>query len=53
MPNVVWCFGFDLKNLNENITRDIKKKLFEQIILDLGIGAKTNVGYGKFELVSD
>jgi CRISPR-associated protein Cmr6 len=26
-----------------------KKNLFKRILLDLGIGAKTNVGYGKFE----
>jgi CRISPR-associated protein Cmr6 len=30
-------------------TSAIKKELFKQILLDLGIGAKTNVGYGQFE----
>lgn len=49
MPNVVWCFGFDLKKYDEIITSDIKKNLFKQILLDLGIGAKTNVGYGRLE----
>ncbi|MBU5593308.1 type III-B CRISPR module RAMP protein Cmr6 [Clostridium sp. MSJ-4] len=55
MPNVVWCFGFDLKdlyNLEDKktvITKDIKQKMFNNIILDLGIGAKTNVGYGRFD----
>ncbi|MBU3219626.1 type III-B CRISPR module RAMP protein Cmr6 [Clostridium algidicarnis] len=55
MPNVVWCFGFDLKDSynSENkelyITKDIKKKMFNKIILDLGIGSKTNVGYGRFD----
>ncbi|NFD30111.1 type III-B CRISPR module RAMP protein Cmr6 [Clostridium botulinum] len=52
MPNVVWCFGFDLKDFNKDISADIKKKLFKQILLDLGIGAKTNVGYGKLEFIS-
>ena len=27
----------------------IKRELFKQILLDLGIGAKTNVGYGQFK----
>lgn len=53
MPNVVWCFGFNLKKFNEEITADVKKKLFEQILLDLGIGAKTNVGYGRLESISN
>ncbi|HDK7163642.1 TPA: type III-B CRISPR module RAMP protein Cmr6 [Clostridium botulinum] len=52
MPNVVWCFGFDLKDFNEDISADIKKKLFKHILLDLGIGAKTNVGYGRIEFIS-
>ncbi|PRR77941.1 RAMP superfamily protein [Clostridium liquoris] len=55
MPDVVWCFGFDLKDKydldsqNTVITEGIKEKLFERIIYDLGIGAKTNVGYGRFD----
>lgn len=52
MPNVVWCFGFNLNKFNEDITVDIKKKLFKQILLDIGIGAKTNVGYGRIEFIS-
>ncbi|NFN88109.1 type III-B CRISPR module RAMP protein Cmr6 [Clostridium sporogenes] len=52
MPNVVWCFGFDLKDFNKDISADIKKKLFKQILLDIGIGAKTNVGYGRLEFIS-
>lgn len=28
---------------------ELKECLFKQILLDLGIGAKTNVGYGQFE----
>jgi CRISPR-associated protein Cmr6 len=30
------------------ISVDMKKAVFKQIILDFGIGAKTNVGYGQF-----
>lgn len=60
MPNVVWCFGFNLKdqyNKKETekllMSKDIKEKLFKQIILDFGIGAKTNVGYGQLEYIDD
>jgi len=53
MSDVVWKFQFDLKDVNlesgKCIKKDEKLKLFKQILLDLGIGAKTNVGYGKFE----
>lgn len=31
------------------ITADEKKAVFKKILRDLGIGAKTNVGYGQFE----
>jgi CRISPR-associated protein Cmr6 len=47
--NIVFTFSFALVASNVDgiiITKDIKLKLFKQIILDLGIGAKTNVGYG-------
>ncbi len=46
MPNVVFKFCFNLKD-NDKLDAKIKKKLFKQIILDLGLGAKTNVGYGQ------
>jgi CRISPR-associated protein Cmr6 len=32
-------------------TKQVKEELFKQILLDLGIGAKTNVGYGQLEKV--
>lgn len=51
MPNVVWCFRFNLKN--KTLESDIKRNLFKQIILDFGIGAKTNVGYGYFTIDKD
>ena len=42
-------FRFDLK---DGIINSLKKKeLFEKILLDFGIGAKTNVGYGQFNKV--
>jgi CRISPR-associated protein Cmr6 len=51
LPNVVFSFRFDLNNsfvLPEfNIANKIK--LFQKILLTIGIGAKTNVGYGQFE----
>ncbi|PID93472.1 MAG: type III-B CRISPR module RAMP protein Cmr6 [Bacteroidetes bacterium] len=49
---VTYQFQFDLKESN-GLTADHKKELFKQIILDLGVGAKTNVGYGQFEEVSE
>lgn len=50
-PEVTFQFQFDLKNKNSNgITAEQKKQLFQQIILDLGLGAKTNVGYGQFKI---
>lgn len=46
LPRVTFSFQF---RLNDGlITKDDKLKLFEAIIRDLGVGAKTNVGYGKF-----
>lgn len=47
LPNVVFRFEFNLKDGLLSATQ--KLALFKQIILDLGIGAKTNVGYGNFE----
>lgn len=44
-------FRFDLKSCNignVEISADDKKRLFKAILLDFGIGAKTNVGYGQF-----
>lgn len=60
MPNIVWRFQFNLKDhfyyIDEKdkkkkkksylISSSDKKRLFERIIMDFGIGAKTNVGYG-------
>lgn len=48
-PGVTFTFQFKLvesKIDNVTITPDDKLKLFEKILLDFGIGAKRNVGYG-------
>ena len=50
-PGVTFKFHFDLKEREEKnriITKEEKKNLFIAILLDFGIGAKTNVGYGQF-----
>lgn len=39
---------FNFKLTDINLPADFKLELFKQIILTLGIGAKTNVGYGQF-----
>lgn len=46
-PDVIFEFRFILKG-SDIITAEKKLELFKQIILDLGIGAKTNVGFGRF-----
>ena len=33
----------------QTFAKDQKKELFQQILLTVGVGAKTNVGYGQFE----
>lgn len=47
LPNVEFQFRFDLKD-GDILTAEQKEKLFKKIILTIGIGAKTNVGYGQF-----
>ncbi len=46
LPDVKFRFQFRLNEFNKIITADVKEELFKKIILDLGLGAKTNVGYG-------
>lgn len=46
MPGVSFRFDFELHS--GLISKNAKLELFKHIIADLGIGAKTNVGYGKF-----
>lgn len=47
-PDVKFEFCFVLSDFGDQVTADEKRKLFETIILDMGIGAKTNVGFGRF-----
>ncbi|HET54729.1 MAG TPA: type III-B CRISPR module RAMP protein Cmr6 [Ignavibacteria bacterium] len=46
LPKVTFKFSFRLTDTC--INKKIKLELFKQILLDLGVGAKTNVGYGQF-----
>jgi len=48
LPEVTIRFQFDLKD--GMLTKKEKEELFRRLLLDFGIGAKTNVGYGQFEL---
>ena len=45
LPSIDIQFQFHLKD--NLLTGDEKKKLFRRILLLLGVGAKTNVGYGR------
>ncbi len=47
LPEVHIQFQFDLKE--GILPKKVKEELFRQILLDFGIGAKTNVGYGQFD----
>lgn len=51
LPNVVFEFKFILRD--GIISSKEKEELFKKIILDFGMGAKTNVGYGQFEVVTN
>jgi len=46
LPNITFRFDFELND--GVISKSSKLKLFQNILDDLGLGAKTNVGYGKF-----
>lgn len=51
--DVTFTFGFQLQDTEIEtglvFSKVMKRELFKQILLDLGIGAKTNVGYGQFK----
>ena len=49
-PEVIFEFSFDLKD-TALVTAKEKRELFMDLIEMFGIGAKTNVGYGQFELI--
>ena len=47
IPNVTFLFRFDLSRFeSDKISKEKLMSLFENILTNLGIGAKTNVGYG-------
>jgi CRISPR-associated protein Cmr6 len=50
LPNVVYQFYFKLSpsKVEPKLDIDKLKLLFQKILLTIGIGAKTNVGYGQF-----
>ncbi len=52
MPGVTFRFDFMLQDYRDKNGKKLsagkKLELFKRILLDLGIGAKTNVGYGQF-----
>jgi len=50
LPGVSFRFKFDLKD--GIINAEKKCSLFDKILSDLGIGAKTAVGYGQFDVVA-
>ena len=47
-PNVRFVFGFLLEDYEDQVSAEEKQNLFETLLLDMGIGAKTNVGFGRF-----
>lgn len=51
-PKVRFQFQFDLKD-GKTLTAQNKLKLFKKILLTIGAGAKTNVGYGQFKIASN
>jgi CRISPR-associated protein Cmr6 len=46
LPDVTFLFQFELSD--GTLSKSQKESLFRKILSDLGLGAKTNVGYGKF-----
>lgn len=49
LPNVEFTFHFSLTD--NGLPKEDKLKLFKHILLTIGAGAKTNVGYGQFSPV--
>ncbi|MEM9298845.1 MAG: type III-B CRISPR module RAMP protein Cmr6 [Bacteroidota bacterium] len=53
LPEVVFRFSFLLRGDKGGLYPQERLSLFKAMLLDLGIGAKTNVGYGQFAKLSD
>jgi CRISPR-associated protein Cmr6 len=50
LPNIAFDFAFDFSAMPENFifSNDDLRCIFSQILITIGAGAKTNVGYGQF-----
>ena len=48
LPEVTFQFNFLLRGEKAGLSAQNREDLFKKILLELGIGAKTNVGYGQF-----
>jgi CRISPR-associated protein Cmr6 len=55
IPNVVFLFrfGFDRWDDSIGVSRERLKDAFKEIFIALGVGAKTNVGYGAMEELTE
>ncbi|MCL3780861.1 type III-B CRISPR module RAMP protein Cmr6 [Prolixibacteraceae bacterium JC049] len=51
LPRVSYVFQFRLSDIG--IKASHKEELFKQILRDLGLGAKTNVGYGQLDISAE
>lgn len=54
LSEVTFCFPFYLHDSyieNKVFTKSMKAMLFQHILEDIGVGAKTNVGYGQLEFI--
>lgn len=49
LPGVTFRFAFRMDNRVGKLTVEQVGALFRAILLDVGVGAKTNVGYGQFK----
>lgn len=52
LPGVTFCFSFYLYPSvigNVIVTKEQKENIFKRILEDIGVGAKTNVGYGQLK----
>lgn len=55
IPEVVFEFRFIIKDSMKipELTAEKKECLFKQLLMDFGVGAKTNVGFGLLEEIDD
>lgn len=57
LPQVKFCFSFRLNKFEikngKQFDIESKKNLFIKLLEDIGVGAKTNVGYGQLKYIED